>query len=73
MAEGFCAPKTNGFSFLASLLSGLPLSLAPPTHTCSLSLMVLQPVLLCEQSDSQGIQAVPLWLTLTQADACDND
>lgn len=58
MAEGFCAPKTNSFSFLASLLSGLPLSLAPPTHTCSLSLMVLQPVLLCEQSGHLGSSSV---------------
>lgn len=54
------APKTNSFSLLASLLSGLPLSLAPPTHTCSLSSVVLQSVLLYKQSDSQGIKALPL-------------
>lgn len=68
--EGFCAPKTNSFSLLASLLSALPLSLALPTHTCSLSSVVLQSVLLCKQSDSQGIKAFPLWLILTQDDVC---
>lgn len=68
MAEGFCAPKTNSFSLLASLLSGLPLS--SPSHSHLFTHLHGAPASVVVQAvRQQGIKALPqvvrMWKSLT--------